>query len=461
VKEFVSVIMAAGLGTRMKSDRAKVLHPVLGKPMLYFPLQAVRALRPKAISVVVGHQAERVREAMGTDPGLVYALQKEQKGTADALKAGVAPLGKVRSTLLVLNGDMPLIRTETLKALIAFHRRQKNALTLSSFITPAPTGYGRVLRDDRDRVSGIVEQKDATTDQLRIPEVNGGLYVMEPGVLDLLSQIRPANRAGEYYLTDIVGLSVSEGLKVGACLVEEEDLRGVNSRKELAEAAGILRMRILEGLMADGVSVMQPGSVFIEPEVKVGRDTFIYPNVVIEGRSRIGAGCHIFPGVRIVNSKVEDGAVVKDGCVIEDSRIGPGCSVGPFAHLRPGSVLKKDVKVGNFVELKKAVLRDGAKASHLSYLGDAEIGRGVNIGAGTITCNYDGTHKHQTVIGEGVFIGSDTQLVAPVKVGKGAYVGAGSTITGDVPAGSLALTRVRQRNIEGWVKKRALVKGKK
>ncbi len=450
--------MAAGLGTRMRSETAKVMHPILGRPMLTYPLAALRQLKPSKISVVIGHQGDLVEAAFNGQPDLVFGRQIAMEGTADAFKTGLTALRNLDldGAILVLNGDMPLVRKETLQTLFAAHVRgtSKNSLTVGTFITDAPGSYGRILRNKQGRITGIVENKDASAEQRLIGEVNGGIYLIEPEVLSLIDKIRPKNAAGEYYLTDIVALAAKAGFKVGGCMVGQEDLMGVNSRRELAEAADVLRLRIISGLMDSGVSVMHPESTFIHPDVKIGRDTIIYPNVIIEGSCRIGDGCTLYPGVRLVNAAIGKGVVIKDSSLIEESRVGDGCFVGPFAHLRPGSLLKKDVKVGNFVELKKTVLESGSKAMHLSYLGDASIGKNVNIGAGTITCNYDGINKNQTTIGEGAFIGSDSQLIAPVRIGKGAYVGAGSTVTSDVPSGALAVSRSKQRNIKGWAKKR-------
>ncbi len=462
MKRFVSVVLAAGLGTRMRSEIAKVMHPILGRSMLTYPLAALRQLKPSKISVVTGYQGDLVEAAFNGPPDLVFGRQKALNGTADAFKTGLAALRKLdalepfSSAILVLNGDMPLVRKETLQSLFAAHGKgtSKNSLTVGTFITDIPGSYGRILRNKQDRITGIVENKDASAPQRLIREVNGGIYLIEPEVLSLIDKIRPKNAAGEYYLTDIVALAAKAGFKVGGCMVGQEDLMGVNSRRELAEAADVLRLRIISGLMDAGVSVMHPESTFIHPDVKIGRDTIIYPNVTIEGSCRIGDGCTLYPGVRLVNAVIGKGVVIKDSSLIEESRIGDGCFVGPFAHLRPGSLLKKNVKVGNFVELKKTVLENGSKAMHLSYLGDASIGKNVNIGAGTITCNYDGINKNQTTICEGAFIGSDTQLIAPVRIGKGAYVGAGSTVTSNVPPGDLAVSRSKQRNIKGWAKKR-------
>jgi len=434
----------------MRSDKAKVLHELLGHPMLWYPLNALRGLKPDHISVVVGHQGDRVQSIFSGWSELIFSTQKEQKGTADALKTGLKPIAGSFDRVLVLNGDMPLIRKETLASLLSSHRSGRYSLTVGTFTTAQPGGYGRVVRNPEGGLAAIVEDRDATGEQRLINEVNGGVYVIERSVLGLLDKIRPANKAGEYYLTDMVGLAVKAGLRVGGCMVDEEDLTGVNSRSELTEASEILRGRIADTLMASGVTVMHPGTAFVDPEARVGRDTIIYPNVIIEGPCRVGRGCVIHSGVRLVDSRVGDSVALRDSSLIEESRIGSGCSIGPFAHIRPGSVLKNNVKVGNFVELKKAELGSGTKASHLSYIGDAVIGRDVNVGAGTITCNYDGKNKHRTSVGDSVFIGSDTQLVAPVRVGKGAYIGAGSTVTSDVPAGSLAISRVRQRNIKGW-----------
>jgi len=459
-KRLYAVVMAAGLGTRMKSGTAKVLHPILGRPMLGYVLEALRGLRPETVAVVVGHQAERVRGAFADRKGLRFAVQERQLGTADAFRAGLNGLGRPTGTILVLSGDMPLLTSAGLRSFLAAHRRRKAHLTIGTFVTGNPGAYGRIVKDDRDAVTGIVEYKDATPRQRAIREVNGGVYAIEPVVLPLLGRIRRANRAGEYYLTDLVGLAVEAGLRVRAREMSEEDLMGVNSRAQLEAASRVLRRRIAERHMEAGVTILDAEAAFIAPGTRIGADTVVYPGVHIEGRCRIGSGCTLLPGVRLVDSVVGDGVTIKDSCLIESSRIGPGCSVGPFAHLRPGSVLEKNVKVGNFVELKKARLGEGTKAGHLSYLGDAVLGRDVNVGAGTITCNYDGKNKHRTRVGDGVFIGSDTQMVAPVRVGRGAYVGAGSTVVSDVPAGALAVSRARQRNIEGWVERKKAGGGK-
>jgi len=454
MKKTFGVVMAAGLGTRMKSDQAKVLHRVLGVPMVSYALDALRGAGAKKTAVVVGHQAERVKAALAPRPDMVFSIQAEQRGTADAFRAGLRGLGRPDGTILVVSGDMPLLDARTLRTFLSSHRRKKSQLTIGTFVTERPGAYGRVLKDAKGAVTGIVEFKDATEAQKAIREVNGGIYAVEPVVLPLLGKIQAKNRAGEYYLTDLVGLAVQAGLRVRSHELSEEDLMGVNSRVELERVSRILRRRIARQWMDAGVTVMDPETTTIPPGMKIGRDTVIYPGVILEGVCRIGKSCVLYPGVRILDSTLADGVEIKDSSLIEESKIGSGCAVGPFAHLRPGSVLKENVKVGNFVELKKAQLGAGTKASHLSYLGDAVLGRNVNVGAGTITCNYDGKKKHVTTIGDGVFVGSDTQIVAPVRVGRGAYIGAGSTVVSDVPADALAVSRVRQRNVEGWARRK-------
>ncbi|MCL5024323.1 MAG: bifunctional UDP-N-acetylglucosamine diphosphorylase/glucosamine-1-phosphate N-acetyltransferase GlmU [Nitrospirae bacterium] len=450
------VILAAGLGTRMKSDLPKVLHKVCGIPMLQAVVNAARKLRPDRIVLVVGKQRELIRDAIECEGG-VYALQKEAKGTGHALRCAKPALGDFRDLTVVLSGDTPLLGAETLRRFLSLHRKNTNEVSVLSFRAKNPGAYGRIVRDRTGRLLSIVEQRDADPVQLRIDEVNSGVYALGRNALELVDGI-PMNKAkGEFYLTDLVGAASERGLKAAAyCIGEEEEFMGVNTREELYRASQALRKRIIDKWIGRGVNVLDAGSVFIHPDVSIGRETTIYPNVHLEGNTRIGRNSLIYPNVRIRNSVIGGGVVIKDSTVIEDSRVGDRVSVGPFARIRPGSEIGENAKIGNFVELKNTTVGKASKASHLSYLGDAVIGKNVNIGAGTITCNYDGVRKHATEIGDGVFIGSDTQLVAPVRVGAGAYVGAGATITEDVPPCSLALSRVKQLNIEGWTLKRKL-----
>jgi bifunctional UDP-N-acetylglucosamine pyrophosphorylase/glucosamine-1-phosphate N-acetyltransferase len=449
------VILAAGLGTRMKSGVPKVLHRICGVTMLDSVVGAAGKVNPERVVVVAGAYIDEIKKSLEAEE-VVFAHQKEAKGTGHALMCARAALRDFRGTVVVLNGDTPLIGHATIKRFLRLHLKGKNAVSVLSFRAKHPEGYGRIVRDAAGRVSAIVEEKDADPAQKRICEVNSGVYAFEYGALALLDSLRMNRAKGEYYLTDVVAEAAKRGIGPSAyCIGAEEEFMGVNTREELALAALLMRESIVKKWAGRGINFIDPGSVFIHAGVSIGRDATIYPNVHLEGRTRIGSGATIFPNVRILDSEIGPGAVIKDSTVIEDSKVMDRAAVGPFAHLRPGSVVGAEARVGNFVELKKAVIGKASKASHLSYLGDTVIGRRVNVGAGTITCNYDGVNKHKTVLGDGVFVGSDTQFVAPVKIGRGAYIGAGSTITEDVPPGALALSRSRQKNIRGWAKKRA------
>jgi bifunctional UDP-N-acetylglucosamine pyrophosphorylase / glucosamine-1-phosphate N-acetyltransferase len=454
------VILAAGQGKRMKSSLPKVLHRVCGMPMLQSVIDAAKQLKPEWVIVVAGRHIDMFRNDI-SDPDVQFALQKEPKGTGDALKSALPALRSFDGEVIVLNGDTPLIRPATIRKFLSMHKKKRSHVSVLSFTAADPSGYGRIIRDSTGTFVAIIEEKDADGVQRKIQEVNSGVYALNRKALSLLEGISMNRLKGEYYLTDIVGLAMQRGFAVSAFRIgREEEFMGVNTRAELLRASEIMRQGIMQGLMTKGVNVLDPASVYLHPHASIGKDTTIYPNVVIEGSTTIGKGVTIYPHVRISRSKVGDHAVIMDSTVIEDSRIGARASVGPFARLRPGSEIGEDARIGNFVELKKTVVGKGAKASHLSYLGDAKIGSGVNIGAGTITCNYDGKRKHITVLEDGVFVGSDTQFVAPVKVGKGAYIGAGSTITKDVPPGALAVSRTEQRNIKDWVRKRQKAKDK-
>jgi bifunctional UDP-N-acetylglucosamine pyrophosphorylase/glucosamine-1-phosphate N-acetyltransferase len=451
-KRTACIVLAAGLGTRMKSRTAKVLHTIYDRPMLDYVLDTAAALQCSKTVVVVNRDFDTNTSSR---KGVSFAVQKEQKGTANALLSGAGALKGLKGTVLVLNGDVPLVTPATLKRFLGRHSRNKNALSVLSFNAYDPASYGRILRGDDGEPLGIVEEKDASGEQKLICEVNSGVYAFTPSALDLVKSIRLNRKKKEYYLTDIVSLCLKKGLSAGVyCVGDEEEFLGINSRLDLARVHEVLRIRKVRELLAKGVTLMDPASTHVAPQVRIGADSVIYPNTYIHGGTRIGRGCTIYPNTRIFESTINDGAVVKDSCLIEESTIGKRAQVGPMAHLRPGSVLSADVKVGNFVEIKKSTIGTGTKAMHLSYIGDANVGKGANIGAGTITCNYDGRKKHITVIGDGVFIGSDTQLVAPVRIEKGSYVGAGSTITKDVPKDSLSFSRPRQKTVEGWSKKK-------
>jgi bifunctional UDP-N-acetylglucosamine pyrophosphorylase / glucosamine-1-phosphate N-acetyltransferase len=446
------VVLAAGKGTRMKSAVPKVLHRVAGLTLLDHVLRAASAVHPSSIVVIVGHHAEDVMTAVGSRPGVRCAVQEPQLGTGHALLQAEGPLGGARGTVVLLSGDVPLLRGETLARLVREHGSKKAAATVLTAVVESPDGYGRIVRKD-GRIAAIVEHKDASPEERAIAEINSGIYAFDLAPLfGALKEIGSANAQGEYYLPDLVTIYRSRGLTVETVTLEDpQEILGVNSRKELAEIAAILKMTKNESLMAAGVTLVDPGTAYIAPDVEIGPDTIIHPGVHLEGRTRIGSRCEIHPGVRILDSVVDDEVVVNSFCVINNAHVSSGARIGPFAHLRPESDVGIDAHVGNFVELKKTRLGRGSKANHLTYLGDATIGERVNIGAGTITCNYDGTSKHPTVIEDGAFIGSDSQLIAPVRVGKGAYVAAGSSITDDVPPESLAIARGRQTNKEGWV----------
>src|SRR6185437_8697442 len=415
------VILAAGKGTRMKSALPKVLHHAAGLSLIDHVLRAAGALHPATTVVIVGHQADAVTAALGERLGLRFALQQPQLGTGHALLQAEPHLARASGTVVLLSGDVPLLRGDTVEALVATHAARGAAATVLTARVDRPEGYGRVVRVD-GRIAAIVEDKDASAAERQIDEINSGIYAFDRAPLfDALRSIGRANAQGEFYLPDLVRIYRERGLGVETVTLEDpREILGVNSRKELAAVTAILHARRAEELMAAGVTIVDPATTWVGPDVTVGADTIIHPNVYLEGRTKIGSGCEIHASVRIVDSALDDGVVINNFCVICESHIAAGARVGPFAHIRPQSEIGEGAHVGNFTELKKTTLGKGSKANHLSYLGDATIGERVNIGAGTITCNYDGEHKHPTVIEDGVFIGSDTQLVAPVRVGRDA-----------------------------------------
>lgn len=454
------VILAAGLGTRMKSSLPKALHSLAGRPMIHHVLRAAATIDPERMVLVLGHQAERVQGAVGPY-GPEIVLQREQLGTGHAVQQAREKIARAAGPVLVLCADTPLLSGGTLRSLLDLHQKTKAAVTLISARVGDPFGYGRVVRG-KSGVMKIVEEKDATAAQKKIQEINSGIYCFDQDFLvRSLDGLTRNNAQGEYYLTDLVALARKKKRKVSGfvCSTPEEVL-GVNSRKDLHIAERILRERQNEKWMLAGVTMIDPSSTFISDEAALGRDTVLYGSVRIEGKTRLGEGCTVYPGSRIIDSEIDNGVTIKDSCVVEESSIRSGASVGPFAHVRPGSVIGERAKIGNFVEIKKSIIGEGSKANHLSYIGDATVGRDVNIGAGVITCNYDGFQKFRTVIEDGVFVGSDAQLVAPVTVGKGALVAAGATITKDVPADALAISRVPQSIREGFSSRRRKLKQK-
>jgi bifunctional UDP-N-acetylglucosamine pyrophosphorylase / glucosamine-1-phosphate N-acetyltransferase len=448
-------ILAAGQGTRMKSRLPKVLHRVGGRSMIGHVLRTSAALDPATVTVIVGHRADLVREHLATSPGIRFALQEPQLGTAHALQQAEQALSGHRGILVLLSGDVPLLRADTLRRLVDAHRRATAVATVLTAHVERPYGYGRVVRTE-GRIARIVEERDASPAERQIREINSGIYAFDLDTLwDALRGIASQNAQGEFYLTDLVAIYRRRRLPVETVVVDNpQQIRGINSRTELAEVGGLVRQQKNEELMAAGVTLIDPATTYIDPDVDVGADTVIHPGVTLEGQTRIGSACEIHSHVRICDAEIGDRVTIHNFCLVLGSRIAADASVGPFAHLRPASAVGEGAKVGNFVELKETTLGAGSKASHLSYLGNAVIGEQVNVGAGTITCNYDGQQKHPTVIEDGAFIGSDSQLIAPVRVGKGAYVAAGSSITGDVPPGALGIARARQANVEGWVARR-------
>jgi bifunctional UDP-N-acetylglucosamine pyrophosphorylase / glucosamine-1-phosphate N-acetyltransferase len=468
MERIAAVVLAAGKGTRMKSDKAKVLHQACGRPIAYFPIRAALAQGCAPVVVVVGHQADAVEKELSSlfrGSPVEFAVQAEQLGTGHAVMSAEPALRKAgfgdRGTVLILAGDLPLITAETLQHLARAKADSKTPLALVTTRVAEPRGYGRIVRDPDGAIERIVEEKDASAEERRIKEVNASIYLCDAGFLfAALSRTGRSNAQGEYYLTDIVSAAsvlAKEGRVPSPASVDagEDEVSGVNDRAQLAASAAKLQERRLTQLMRDGVTVIAPGATWIDEGVEVGEGSVLEPMVSLRGKTKLGKNVEVGQGSVLVDVEVEDGARILPYCHMTESKVGKGAVLGPFARLRPGADIRENAHVGNFVELKKSVLGKGSKANHLSYLGDAVIGEGCNIGAGTITCNYDGANKYLTTIEDGAFIGSDTQLIAPLTVGKGAYVGTGTTVREDVPGGSLAVSAGKQRNIEGWVEKKA------
>jgi len=445
-----AIVLAAGQGTRMKSKLYKVLHRVCGKPMVQHVVDNLKRLQVDRILVVVGHGAEAVKQQLGSD--IEYAMQEQQLGTGHAVLQASPYLKGQEGTTLVLSGDEPLISAETLEALIEEHEKKQAAATILTRIMDNPTGYGRIVRGGDGSVERIVEQKDASEEEKRIKEINTGTYCFDNKKLfEFLQQVRNDNAQGEYYLTDVIEILKSQNETIAACITEEETV-GVNDRVALAKAEKIMRQRILLEHMRQGVTIIDPDSTYIEADVIIGRDTIIAPGSIIGSGCKIGEDCVIGPYSQISRCEIGNGVTIKHS-VLTDSYVADQATIGPFAYIRPGSKIGEGVKIGDFVEIKNTTLGKGSKVSHLTYLGDAEIGEDVNVGCGAVTVNYDGQKKYKTVIQDHAFVGCNVNLVAPVTVGQGAYIAAGSTITKDVPEDALAIARERQVNKENYVNK--------
>lgn len=449
------IVLAAGAGTRMKSRLPKVLHPIAGRPLVWHALSSAAALAPGRLVAVLGHGRDEVQAYLDGATGLpavTVAVQDEQRGTGHAVACALEATGALDGTVVVTYGDVPLLRSQTLQVLLDEHRRTDSAVTVLSAIVPDPTGYGRIVRDADGQVAGIVEHKDADDAQRAITEINSGVYAFDGRVLaDALTRLSDSNAAGEQYLTEVVEIARGDGRRVGGVVADDAvETEGVNDRVQLADLARVLNDRIVRGHQRAGVTVQDPATTWIHADVTIGADTVLLPGTSLEAGTVVGSGCTVGPDTTLVECTVDDGATVVRSQA-QGARIGARASVGPFSYLRPGADLGADSKVGAFVEVKKTTIGEGSKVPHLSYVGDTSIGAGVNVGAGTITANYDGAHKFGTVIGDHSFVGSNTTLIAPVRVGDGAYVAAGSAITGDLAPGELGVARGRQRNIPGWV----------
>lgn len=448
------VVLAAGKGTRMKSRLPKVLHRISGAALIDRVLRTAAALSPASVTLVLGHGADEVRASLSA-PGLNFVLQEKQLGTGHALLQARPALEGKSGLVVLLSGDVPLLTAGTLQSLIATHEESQAAATVVTAVMARPFGYGRVVRTN-GLIARIVEERDASPAQRKIAEINSGIYAFDlPPLFAALDAIGTANKQGEYYLPDLVAIYRKQKRTVATWTVERaEEIRGINSRTELAEVSAMVRQQKNEELMAAGVTLIDPATTYVDSDVVVGADTVIHPCVFLEGSTTIGSACEIHSGSRIVNSTLGDRVCIRNHTVVTDSTVEAGAFLGPFAHIRPGSQVGEDAHIGNFVELKKTSIGKGSKANHLAYLGDATIGSGSNVGAGTITCNFDGEKKHQTIIGNNVFVGSNSTLVAPVTLADGSYIAAGSSVTADVPAGALGIGRSRQENKEGWREKR-------
>ena len=452
-----ALVLAAGQGKRIKSDLPKVLHKVCGKEMVKHVIDSVRGAGIDDVNLIIGKGAELVKERT-SDRNVSYSLQEEQLGTGHAVKCSKEFLKDKKGVVAVFAGDTPLIKTSTIEKLFAEHINNENSATILTSLVEDPTGYGRIVRDSNGQVLKIVEHKDCNEDELKINEMNTAIYCFDIELLvKALDKITNNNNQGEYYLTDVIEILKKDNKMIGAVITEFEETIGVNSRVQLAEAEQILRKRINLKHMNNGVTLIDPNTTYIGVDVEIGKDTIIYPNNILEGNTKIGERCLLYQNSRISNSIIENDVDIQSS-VILDSRIGENTTVGPFAYIRPESSIGKHARIGDFVEIKKSTIGDGTKVSHLTYIGDAEVGSECNFGCGTVVVNYDGKVKNKTIIGDHSFIGCNTNLVSPVPVGDNTYIAAGSTITNEVKEGELAVARAKQRNISGWVEKKGLMK---
>jgi bifunctional UDP-N-acetylglucosamine pyrophosphorylase/glucosamine-1-phosphate N-acetyltransferase len=447
----MGIVLAAGLGKRMKSKLHKVLHPVCGKPMLEHVIDALAEAGVGRKVVVVGHGAEAVRDSLGNRA--VYALQEQQLGTGHAVRAADSLLGAEDGITVVVYGDTPLLTSKSIENMLRLHQESGAAGTMLTALFDDPTGLGRIIRGEDGTIERIVEEKDCSDEERAVKEINAGAYCFDNRKLfEALSKVTNGNAQGEYYLTDVIGILRAAGDTLqGYCTQDTAEAFGVNDRVALAEAERLMRGRIARAHLVNGVTIIDPAATYIEAGVAIGSDTVLYPGTVLRGNTSIGSGCEIGPNSDITDSVIADGAEVKHS-VLTKANVGERATVGPFAHLRPGTELGADVKIGDFVEIKNAVIADRSKVSHLAYVGDAKVGKDVNIGCGVITVNYDGFSKHETVIEDEAFVGSNVNLIAPVRIGRGAFVVAGSTITQNVPEDDLAIARPRQTNKQGYAK---------
>lgn len=453
-----ALILAAGQGKRIKSDLPKVLHKVCGKEMVNHVIDTLRKGNVEDINVIVGKGAELVKENTKSRD-VSYSLQEAQLGTGHAVKCAMDFLKDKKGTVAVFNGDAPLIEEGTIEELFKVHKESGNSATILTSILDDASGYGRIIRSG-DEVLKIVEHKDCNEEELKVKEINSGMYCFEiESLVECLGNLSNNNSQGEYYLTDVIGMLKEKDEKVGALVINYEETLGVNSRVQLAEVEAILRKRINNKHLENGVTIIDPNSTYIGIDVEIGQDTIIYPGNVLEGNTVIGKGCILYPNSRINNSIIGEGVDIQSSVILE-SEIGNNTTVGPFAYIRPESIIGNNVRIGDFVEIKKSTIGNNTKVSHLTYVGDAEVGEGCNFGCGTVTVNYDGKNKNKTIIGNNSFIGCNTNLISPITVEDNTYIAAGSTITNNVKSGELAVARAKQRNIEGWVDKKSLINKK-
>ena len=453
-----ALILAAGQGKRIKSDLPKVLHKVCGKEMVNHLIDTLRKGNVEDINVIVGKGAELVKENTKAR-NVSYSLQEEQLGTGHAVKCAMEFLKNKKGTVAVFNGDAPLIKEETIEELFKIHKENGNSATILTSILDDASGYGRIIRNENE-VLKIVEHKDCNEEEIKVREINSGMYCFEiESLVECLDNLSNHNSQGEYYLTDVIGMMKEKNEKVGALVISYEETLGVNSRVQLAEVEAILRKRINNKHLENGVTIIDPNTTYIGIDVEIGQDTIIYPGNVIEGNTVIGKNCMLYPNSRINNSVIGEDVEIQSSVILE-SEVGNNTTVGPFAYIRPQSVIGKNVRIGDFVEIKKSTIGNNTKVSHLTYVGDAEVGEGCNFGCGTVTVNYDGKNKNKTIIGNNSFIGCNTNLISPVTVEDNTYIAAGSTITNNVKSGELAVARAKQRNIEGWVDKKGLINKK-